>query len=249
MPNASPLEWTTEAMRLSVFLPDDAAAIDVPHWEKVVGSHPEAVNRPPQPPPRTIEEGGWNNGRLQVESQRGQVHWRAFPAPVNPNGPPSIGPFHNAIPPFRALMSQWLAEHCPPAHRIAFGANLMLAASSPQDALMRLGGMLPSVSVPDVNVSDFLFRINRRRPSQAVEGWGINRLAIWSVVEAVSLEIAVVAGVASQRPSKAEHFCRLELDINTIPQTGREIPHEELVDVFVELINAAREIAAEGDIP
>ena len=204
-PMASPIEWATEAMRLSVF-PLDAAITNGQHWERGVGSPPEVVNRPPQQPPRTIEEGGWNNGRLQVESQQGQIHWRTFSAAANPGGPPSIGSFHSAIPPFRALMDQWLAGHCPRANRIAFGANLMLPASSLQEAIMRLGGMLPDVSVAAEGVSDLMFRINRRRRSQCAEDWQINRLATWSVAEGINVEIVLLSGTPIQRPVKVEHL-------------------------------------------
>ena len=235
-------------MRLSVFPLNEADALETAHWERGVGTPPEAVNRQTQTP-RVIEEGVWNNGRLQVESQRGQIHWRAFSATPNPDGPVNIGPLASAIPPFCAKMSQWLGTHCPSANRIAFGANLMLQTGSLQEACAHLDGMLPDVSVAADGGRDFMYRINRRRESRYADGVEINRLATWSTVEGVDLEVVIVAGVPSARQANVRHFCRLELDINTVSVPDREIPREALPDVFGELVNAASEIAEKGDVP
>ncbi len=248
MPNAGPLEWATEAMRLSVFPLNEAAALETLHWERGIGAQPEAVNQQPQLP-RVIEEGKWNNGRLQVDSQRGQIHWRAFSAAPNPTGPASIGPLPTATPPFRAMMSQWLRTHCPAANRIAFGANLMFPTGSLQETCTHLDRMLSAVSVAADDGRDFMYRINRRRRSRYADGLEINRLATWSAAEGMGLEVIIVAGVPSARPANTKHFCRLELDVNTVPIPNREIPREALTDVFGELIDAATEIALKGDIP
>ena len=235
-------------MRLSVFPLDEAAALETLHWELGVEAPPEAVNRQPQLP-RVVEEGPWENGRLQVDSQRGQIHWRAFSTTPNPDGPLNIGPLPNVIPPFRALMSRWLEVHCPSANRIAFGVNLTFPASSLQEACTHLDRMLPAVSVAADGARDFMYRINRRRPSRYSAGLKINRLATWSAAEGMDLEVVIVAGVPSARPANMRNFCRLELDINTVPVTGQKIAREVLSAVFGELVDAATEIAVEGDVP
>lgn len=235
-------------MRLSAFPLDEAAALETPHWEFGVGSPPEAVNRQPQLP-RAIEEGPWENGRLQVDSQRGQIHWRASSATPSPDGPMNIGPFPKVTAPFRTLMSQWLEVHCPSANRIAFGVILMLPTASLQETAARLDGLLPAVSVTPSDSRDLVYRINRRRPSKCSDGLEINRLATWSAIEGMGLEVTIVAGVPSARPATVMHFCRLELDINTVPIPDKEIPREALPAVFGELMDAAIEIAGEGDIP
>ena len=245
--NTAPIEWVAEAMRLSAFPLNEDAALETLHWEQGVGVPPETVSRSAQLP-RVIEEGAWNNGRLQVDSQRGQIHWRALSSTPNLNGPMNIGPLPSAIPPFRALMDQWLGTHCPPASRIAFGANLIFPAGSLQEACNHLDGMLPTVSVATDDVHDFMYRINRRRMSRHANSLEINRLATWSVVEGINLEVAIIAGVPSPRPAQVRHFCRLELDINTVPIPGQEIPQEALPAIFGELIDAATEIAMKGDV-
>ena len=160
-----------------------------------------------------------------------------------------MGPFTKATTPFRELMGHWLEMHCPSVNRIAFGVNLMFPTASLQDTAARLDRLLPAVSVPLDDCRDFMYRINRRRPSQCSDGLKINRLATWSAGKGMSLEVVVVAGVPSTRPATAMHFCRLELDINTVPIPDQEIPQEALPAVFGELVDAATEIAVKGDVP
>ena len=248
MPSSDPLEWATEAVRLSAFPLNEDAALGTLHWELGVGSPPEAMNRQPQLP-RVIEEGPWENGLLQVDSQRGQIHWRAFSRAANPDGPLNIGPFPRVTMSFRALMSQWLEMHCPSTNRIAFGVILMLPTASLQETAARLDGLLPAVSVTPDGGRDFVYRVNRRRSSQCSDGLEINRLATWSAVEGMGLEVVIVAGVPSVRPATTMSFCRLELDVNTVPIPDQEIPRKALPAVFGELVDAATEIAGEGDVP
>ena len=251
MPNNGLPGWETEAIRLSVFPVSETAAVEALHWEQAVGVPPETVNRQSQQPqmPRIIEEGPWNNCRLQADSQRGQIHWRAFSGTPNPDGPGSIGSLSGVARPFQAAMSQWFAAHCPAINRFAFGANLMIPADSLQEVCAYLDGMLPTVSVADAGARDFVYRINRRRQSRHHQGLGINRLATWSAVQGMGFEIVIVGGVPSARVSEGRNFCRLELDINTIPIPTDVIPREVLPNVFAELIDAAIEISIEGDIP
>ena len=76
--------------------------------------------------------------------------------------------------------------------------------------------MLPSVTIDAGDTWDFLYRINRRRPSRHAT-LQINRLATWSSVQSVGFEVKIGAGVPAAQMMKEEHFCRLDLDINTFP--------------------------------
>lgn len=251
MPSNGLPGWVAEAIRLSVFPVNEAAAVETLHWEQAVGIPPDTVNRQSQQPqiPRIIEEGPWNNCRLQTDSQRGQIHWRAFSATPNPDGPGSIGSLSGVARLFREALNHWLAVHCPTINRLAFGANLMIPANSLEEVCAYLDGMLPTVSVTDDGARDFMYRINRRRQSRHHEGLGINRLATWSVSQAMGIEIVIVGGVPSAKVSEGRNFCRLEFDINTVPIPADVIPQEVVPNVFAELIDAAIEISIEGDIP
>ena len=248
MQNAGPLEWATETMRLSVFPLNEGEALKTLHWENCVGAPPEKVDRPPQLR-RVIEEGTWNNGRLQVDSQQGQIHWRAFSATPNRDGPMNIGSLPSAAPPFRELLDHWLRTHCPIVNRIAFGAVLIFPTSSLQEAYTHLDRMLPGVSVDTDGSRDLMYRINRRRKSRIIDDLEINRLATWSAAEGMALEVVFVAGVPSARPAIARQFCRLELDVNTVPIPDREFRGDKLLNIVGELVDAASEIALNGDVP
>ena len=249
MPNPHLHDWRAEALRLSVFPVNPQDAIGTPHWENVMGSPPESVTRPPQMPHRVIEEGPWENSRLQVEGQQGQIDWRTFSRTPGPGGPMVIGRFVEVADPFFALMTRWLANSCPPVNRIAFGANLLMSEAPLADISRQLDTMLPSVTVDADGTRDFMYRINRRRQSNADPSLQFNRLATWSAMQSVGLEIAIGPGGATLRSTREVSFCRLELDINTVPVEQRTIPPDTVPAVFRELLDAAREIADQGDIP
>ena len=254
MPNPHLHDWRAEALRLSVFLVNPQDAIGTPHWENLMGNPPESVTRPSQMPHRVIEEGPWENSRLQVEGQQGQIDWRTFSRTPGPGGPMVIGRFVEAADPFFALMTRWLATscppvNCPPVNRIAFGANLLMSEAPLADISRQLDTMLPSVTVDADGTQDFMYRINRRRQSNANPSLQFNRLATWSAIQSVGLEISIGPGGATVRSTKEVYFCRLELDINTVPVEQRTIPPDTVPAVFRELLDAAREIADQGDIP
>lgn len=242
MPKPSSTDWQAETLRLSVFTltPNDAIS---QHWQSLMPLPPETVNRPPQKQ-QIIEEGPWGSSRLQVLSQPGQIHWRTFSVVSKQSGPIGVGSFDGAIRPFRELMEKWLSGSCPSINRLAFGAILLLPASSLKNALRQLDRMLDSVTVNSNGTQDFMYRNNLRSKS-AHHGLQINRLATWSAMETVGIEIAI----GTSQPPRAmptEHYCRLELDINTVPL--KEISRANMPLIFRELVEAATEIAEQGDI-
>ena len=247
MPDVVPAEWQTESLRLTAFPVDPDDAIKAQHWQPLILTPAEAVQRPPQTR-QVIEEGPWNNARLQVVGQPGQIHWRTFSTTPIPGGPMLVGPFASAVPPFRALMTRWLSQLSFSVNRIAFGAIVMLPAPSLPVACRYLDGMLPSVKIDRSGTRDFMYRVNRQRESIPEPSCRINRLATWSVMQSFGLEVDIGAGgVPTTRQLPGEHFCRLELDVNTVP--SRNLRPRKLSDIFDELVGAAEEIAERGDVP
>ena len=249
MPNPHLHNWRAEALRLSVVPVNSQDVIGTPHWKNFMGSPPESVTRPSQMPHRVIEEGPWENSRLQVEEQPDRIDWRTFSGTPVPEGPMVIGGFVEATESFFNLMAPWLADLCPPVNRIAFGANLLMPEAPLADISRQLDTMLPSVTVDADGTRDFTYRINRRRQSNADPSLQFNRLATWSAMQSVGLEIAVGPSGASVRSTREVYFCRLELDINTVPLEQRDISLDNVPAVFGELLDVAREIADQGDIP
>ena len=247
MSTAVPAEWQTESLRLTVFPVDPSDATKAQHWQPLISTPAEAVQRPHQTQ-QVIEEGPWNSARLQVVGQPGQVHWRTFSPTASSGGPTLLGPLADAVSPFRTLMTRWLTQVSFPVNRIAFGANVLLSVSSLPLACRSLDGMLPTVKIDPNGTRDFMYRINRRRESVHDSSLQINRLATWSVMQFIGLEVVIGAeGGPAPRELPEKHFCRLELDVNTVPP--RELCQKELSATFDELIDAAIEIAEQGDVP
>ena len=247
MSTAVPAEWQTESLRLTVFPVDPSDATKTQHWQPLISTPAEAMQRPSQTQ-QVIEEGPWNNARLQVVGQPGQVHWRTFSPIASPEGSMLLGPFAGAVPPFRALMTQWLTQVSFPVNRIAFGANVLLSVSSLPLACRSLDGMLPSVKIDRNGTRDFMYRINRRRKSVHDSSLQINRLATWSVMQSIGLEVVIGAGVVpATRELPEKLFCRLELDVNTV--LLQELRQKKLSAIFDELVDAAIQIAEQGDVP
>jgi len=145
-------------------------------------------------PDRVIEEGPWADARLQVEGQPGRVDWRIFSGTPVPDGPMVIGKRAEAEGPFLDLMSHWLDTSCPPVNRIAFGANLTLPEASLETISGQLDSMLPSVTVDPDGARDFVYRTNRRRQSTSAANLQVHRLATWSTMGSIGLEIAIGPG-------------------------------------------------------
>ena len=108
-----------------------------------------------------------------------------------------------------------------------------------------LRGYLPAVEI-SVDSSDFLYQINRRRPSRVVDGITLNRLSKWSVQKAQGVTV-LGDGTVERQP--IEFSCRTELDINSAPEHTDELPKACLQDLFIECVELADELAVRGDVP
>lgn len=69
--------------------------------------------------------------------------------------------------------------------------------------------------------------------------FSLNRLSKW----------AVVSGAYASQVGHKDFACRLELDINTVPDFQGELPRESFGQLLGELTELGQEIAQKGDIP
>ncbi len=253
MAESSRDEWQVESLRLSVFLVDAINLIETRSWESLVGKVPDEL-RIQQQQQLVMEEGSFLNGRLRVEARSNRFDWRFFPDPKNlPHELPVLGPYADLESRFRGLMLRWL-PNCPPIHRVAYGGVLLLPAEGLPDAYRKLKGLLPAVEMDPENTQDLTYRINRRRDSRcSIEGLRINRLSTWSAVQL--LDAVIDIPVSGHRPPKvtqlpnSRSLCRLELDINTIPEFVGEFDKDLVLEIFNELVETGNEIATRGDVP
>lgn len=246
--------WQVESLRVTAFPTSPAPAGDLSWWTSLMGEPPETrITQPKRGGHR--EEGSFLGATLVNQVQPNRVDWLLTLTPSLEPGVmdlPTIGPFPELLEPFVGLMHRWLElETCPPLWRLAFGAILLVPVESREPGYRHLSAYLPSVHLDPVGSSDFLYQINRPRGSNSgVAGLTINRLCRWSV--ALIQLVGFPAGVPlplDRMIEQQRHACRLELDINTSPSFRVVLPREQVPLVFRELVDLAREIVGEGDVP
>jgi hypothetical protein len=248
-PRASvPADWLAESIRATVFPAPGPHPNAEPWWRALIGEDPET--RTVKPATREyLEEGPFEGGRLQlVVNSLGVIQWQLQQQPMKelPAGLLNIGPLPDVTARFADLIERWLPMS-PPATRIAFGLVAVLPVESSRGAYEALGRYLrESVRIDPNGSSDFIYRINRPRPSTIVSGLVVNRLSTWS-----ALRLAVLASSLRQDPGRVVHEaygCRVELDINTVPTFQSQFDAVTGGQVFRELQDFALEIVRDGDI-
>jgi len=124
-----------------------------------------------------------------------------------------------------------------------------LPAGGREEGYELLGRYLRDVRVDAKGSSDFLYQINRWRPSQR-RGVTINRLSKWTVSRIVHTRLMAAGGTLTASPFvDLGHAVRAELDINTAPSENAALDQEGAAAMLDEQIALALEIAAKGDIP
>lgn len=213
----------------------------------------------PEPPETSIirpqyqDEGPFERGRLMLTAQSGRIDWIYGPDIRRlEEGLPIVGPVDEVLEGFSNLMHRWL-EMSPPLMRLAFGAILLQPAEDRRHGYGALSSYLPAVKLDADTSSDFVYQINRPRSSvSGIPNLRVNRLSKWSVMQMQKLRLEVQVAEAqvgqSAVPYEQHSACRLELDINTAPEFGGELPKGQLPMLFDELVSLGKEIALQGDI-
>ena len=173
--------------------------------------------------------------------------WRRLPSDPTqpPPQPDSLMPFPDIAPAFQDVALRWLRlDNRPPLRRLAFGTTLLNPVADRQTGYEILNHYLPDVQV-DLSSHDFLYQINRRRPSTVVDNLLLNRLSKWHTQRVQGLVIGADGTLIRQPDTFA---CRLELDINSVP-SGETLPSEHLPHLFTELVTLASDLTRDGDTP
>jgi len=244
MPDVSKA-WSVNQLRLTGFLTPTVKVEGADWWQKLTGESPETVVDNPRVATRQVQ-GTLSGGSLTLQINPIRVDWLLTAPP--PEGLVSttatVGAWTTVSPMFLDLMKKWLtSSDCPALLRLAFGAVLVLPTASRESGYEVLNEYLTAVKLDTTNTSDFSYQINRPRSSTTLKGVKINRLTKWSVAAMQSF-VAAPSGLAM---GGAEHSVRLELDINTAPESLTEIPKPALVELLYEMLSLAEEIAAEGE--
>ena len=245
-------KWNVEKLRLTAF-PRESEKKPLPaSWADLVGDEPETREARPRES-TVIEAGPYKGGLLNLEGSPARVNWLIsirMSTETPPAELPVFGSFDEKRIIFTRLMKRWLRK-CPRLHRLAFGAVLLLPVENRVAGYRQLNSLLPQVNLDPEHSRDFLYRINRRRPSHSgIKGLEINRLSTWSVALTSAVMFEISNGRSRVIDTTESHTaCRLEVDVNTAPEFPRGINKTNMPKLFEELVDLADEIATKGDIP
>ncbi len=244
------IDWQVESLRVTVF-PVDNSQIELPElWNHRIGVEPDEIQ---------IKRGRFNarhaeyqNGVIFLIKQQEKIDWRYRAKPEQNPGEFNlliVGSLNQELEPLLKFSKNWLGAHEMFAvKRMAFGAVLLAPALNLEKVFNDLDFVFPGMNLQ--NVQDFGYQINRKRQSEVVNGLDINRLAQWGVVRPLRIDPDLDTLVNDNGDASKSGFAsRLELDINTVPDSSNSLPAEKLTDIFQELVDMGLEIAAKGDIP
>lgn len=251
--NIPPLTaWQAESLRMTAFYNPQNKVSASSWWNEIVGGEPETrIFRPKEGIQR--EDGPFGQGKLILTVEPVRIDWSHIivsDRESQAGGIPTLGSFPDSLDKFIPLMKQWFElETCPPVQRLAFGAILLQPVENLQVGYRQLSLYLQRyVQLDPEGSSDFLYSINRSRDSACgVEGLRINRLSKWSVASLKSFGLSIPPTSLMYFPGPEQFACRLELDINTVPDFPGEFSQEELPKIFQELVDFGKEIAEKGD--
>ena len=248
--NAAPLQaWQASSVRVTAFQSQPITA-EQTWWADLVGYPPETlVSRPKAG--EYLAAGEFEGRLLSLEVRPDRLDWTLAPVVKAEAGEPSTlplpGPFPAVLTSFMNLMSRW-TPLAPSITRLAFGAVLAQPTEDRAAGYRRVSKYLPTVQIDPINSSDFLYQINRPRPSQTVPGLHINRLTRWSVMFFTRFSLSAErTGIRTVSVPLGESSVRLELDVNTAPDYQGAFPADKLQPLLKELVEFASEIAAHGD--
>jgi len=246
--------WTVESLRLSFFTMEPMVGGPRTWWQEIVGEEPE--RRTALPRQLSWQDAGSfsieeiHDAELTLHLEPGRVDWRLGPSASRQlslaTGETAIGHLDKAPSTFIHQFSKWLSE-CPPVKRLAFGSVLSYPVASREEGYQTFSSLLPINLGGDV--SDFLYRINRRRENIGPGSqYLVNRLSTWAVVQVQEIALSLPATVPQATIQGTA--CRLELDINTAPERNPpSIPNEDLLPLLETFLELGKEIAIRGDIP
>ena len=253
-------QWNVEHFRLTVFHSPGVQTSGL--WESLMGVRPESIEERPREG-LVRQQGEAGDNRLLLVTHAERLDWTFVPNPTVNLGtnitpalttPVLIDP-NQAVHKLQEALDISLRV-VKQVQRLAFGALLGQEVANQTDGMSQFSKYLPHMALGEQGVSDFMYRINRRRRSSNVPHAQINRIARWSLEQVITGEVHIGIGPAQvprlmpppALPSAPGFINRLLLDINTAPENNA-IAAERMPGLLVELINLACKVATEGDIP
>jgi hypothetical protein len=237
--------WQTENLRVTAFV-DGKSDISKNRWlEDLLGDDVVRIQDNRTSGVR-VEVVSFAHGKiaLQTMPSMGAIHWTFVDTDDATPESPRMN-FVDSLEPFSELMQRWF-HLCSGVHRLAFGCVLRLPVPDRETGYRKMSDYM-TFNLDDGSF-DFSYQINRPRLfsgiEPAVEPIRINRLARWSV------GMTFVVGITPARnlPSPISSYCRLELDLNTPPESQDVLSSTSLCSIYDELVRLGSELVREGDV-
>ncbi len=238
-------QWSVENLRLTIFYPSDTSPTGL--WEQLTGVSPESIDERPSQGVRR-EQGEAFGNRVQLVTQKQRIDWNVVPnLALGSDHYPTLAASDQAMTALQEALSVSILQ-IRQIHRLAFGATLVREVSSLDDGMSYLAEFLPQMDLTHRGGSDFMYQINRRRPSSVASRVQVNRLAKWQLDQFQSGAIRISPSQGPQvQTSEPSFISRLILDINTAAENNA-ISVSRMPNLFAELTAFAREIAVKGDV-
>ena len=243
--------WQTQYLRLIAFTIEPAFEHSRNWWRDLTGLEPQTSTEK-RPRQEREDSGPYDGAELSLAVDLLRVQWTAamaLDATNPPSAVPVIGPFLEKREWFRDLMGRWLGGLDRPIRRLALAGTLLVGVDNRRAAYERLNQYLRCVDL-DPDSTDFLYRINRARPSNlGISGLVVNRLTTWAaLVNTFHRQMFMPADPEMvQRASESSSSVMLELDINTSGDRREALPQDRLGEILAELADAALDVASRGD--
>lgn len=248
-PKLSISDWKIDSLRVTSFPAEPVDCERIAWWEEVIGNKPEErLHRPRQH--ELIEKGALGERMLTLRIRLDRIDW-IFEAPARSQseagGFRSGGQFDEGIREIGRLFARWCdLDDCPSSRRLAVGAVLLYPTDDRIGGYRLLSRFLPGVRIDAEYSSDFLYQINRPRPSKSISELRMNRLAKWSVA-LMKTEMIIFGSHDAPRELGEFHACRIETDMNTDADWKQRFSREEQPRIVDELIGLSEEVVREGD--
>lgn len=238
-------------MRLTLFVSLDAGSpLEAVSWASLTGAKPENVQNKAGD---EREEGPFLGGRLLLQKQPQRVDLY-YAKPVSeenePEDPvPTLGELESAFETFHGVVSQLLESLHSCCVRIAFGTEFVRPAESLEAAYRTVVEHIGSATFHLEGGQEFLYQINRPRPSRVLKSLVINRLTQWHASSWQPVRFVMGTGNAQTLLGPRRIRSTITTDVNTDAERRVPLPGESLGALVKELQEMTAEIRDKGDIP
>lgn len=236
--------WEASQLQAVVFLRKAVSPADI--FSAITGEAPDTQEDRPKEGVR-VQTGPFLRGSLQVVLNPIRIDVILSPV-LGPEillggASQTLGEFATTLENFASAIRKWLPGCGLPASRLALVAKALAPADSTTAAYQILKDSLTSVIVEPGKMQDLMFRVNWRAESAYVPY--LNRLTTWAPITAKTQ-----AGPAGSLPTvqvEERHYAYREIDVNTPAEHSEELPSDQLVPIFDELLEVVLSTAKSGE--